>query len=203
MTPDYAGVEVEVPMRHAPQNRTVAGWGAWPQPFVDYQAQTGLAAYWYSSGGIADPDKPPAPFAVDFVGGDPPLVDQPVKPGGGAPPAPPAPVPPSLRAAKGVQVVGGKRRAKVATLRCPGSSPCVVKAPRNAPIRIGGRTYWAHVLAPASIPAGGSATVRARLPRAAVAALGEGRATLRVHLQVRSDEGLAKLLAQVPLEAAG
>ena len=200
VTPDYAGVEVNGTAEY-PQNRSEPGWGAWPQPFGDYHLETGLAAYWYTSGGAADPDKPPAPFTVDFAGVEPPLVEPPVQPGVGSP-APPVPVPPSIGAAKGVQVVGGKRRAKVATLRCPGSSPCVVKAPRNAPIRIGGRTYWADVLAPGSIPAGGSATVRARLPRAAVAALGEGRATLRVHLQIRSDEGLAKLLARVSLEAA-
>jgi hypothetical protein len=206
VTPDYAGVEVEVPSGTPEQNRTVAGWGAWPQSFVDYQVQTGLAAYWYSSGGTADPDKRPAPFTVDFAGGDPPLVE-PLTPGGGAkppvPPAPAAPVPPSVSAAKGVQAVGPKRRAKVATLRCPGASPCKVKAPRNAPVRIGGRTYWAEVFAPATIPGGGSATVRARLGAAALTALGEGRATLRVQLQVRSDEGLAKLLARVPIEAAG
>lgn len=205
--PDYAGVEAEVPSG-TPQNRSVAGWGAWPQPFVDFHVQTGLAAYWYSSGGIADPDKPPAPFTVDFVGGDPPVV-VPVADGGGPKPAPaalealPAPAPPSIGRVKGVQAVGPKRRVKVATLRCPGSSPCTVQAPRNAPIRIGGRTYWAAVFAPRTIPAAASATVRARLAPRALAALGQGRATLRVRLQVRSDEGLAKLLARVPVRAAG
>lgn len=202
VSPDYAGVEVEVPSGTPAQDRVAPGWGAWPQEFVDYHVLTGLAPYWYSSGGIADPDKPPAAFTVDFAGTDPPQVDELPAPGSEKP-TPPAPVPPSIGAARGVQSVGPKRRAKVATLRCPGTSPCRVKAPRNAPIRIGGRTYWADVLAPATIPAGGSATVRARLAPAALSALGEGRATLRVRLQVRSDEGLAKLLARVPLEAAG
>jgi len=209
VTPDYAGVEVTVPPGKTPQDRSGAGWGAWPQPFVDYHVETGLYSYWYSSGGAADPLKAPLPFAVDFAGADPPAVDDGPddkgKGGGGGPEpkAPPVPVPPSIGAIKDVQEVGGKRRAKVATLSCPGTSPCVVKAPRNAPVRIAGRTYWAAVYAPRQIAAGASATVRARLAPAALRALGAGRATLRVQLQVRSDEGVARLLARVPLEAAG
>ena len=50
------------------QNRTVEGWGAWPQPFVDFHVATGLAPYWYSSGGAADAFKAPDPFVVDFTG---------------------------------------------------------------------------------------------------------------------------------------
>ena len=76
ITPDFAGVELTVPSGHAPQNRTVPGWGSWPQEFVDFHFQSGLSSYWYSSGGSADAKKPAAPFTVDFAsagpgGGDP------------------------------------------------------------------------------------------------------------------------------------
>ena len=61
--PDYAGVEVETGTS-TPQNRTNAGWGAWPQSFVDFQLDSGLSSYWYTSGGAADVKKPPLPFTV-------------------------------------------------------------------------------------------------------------------------------------------
>lgn len=66
--PDYDGVEVTVPAGTTPQARTPTGWGAWPQPLVDFHVQTGLSSYWYSSGGSADPYKQPDPFVVDFSG---------------------------------------------------------------------------------------------------------------------------------------
>ncbi|MCI2957496.1 fibronectin type III domain-containing protein [Agromyces atrinae] len=62
--PDFAGVEVEVSAEHAPQLRTVSGWGSWPQSFVDFQASTGLSSYWYTSGGSADILKAPRAFTV-------------------------------------------------------------------------------------------------------------------------------------------
>lgn len=63
-TPDYAGVEVTAPDGVAPQDRTVEGWGSWPQQFVDFQFETGLSSYWYSSGGSADAYKAPSPITV-------------------------------------------------------------------------------------------------------------------------------------------
>jgi hypothetical protein len=80
--PDYEGVEVAVGEGGAPQNREVAGWGAWPQEFVDFQMQTGLSSYWYSSGGAADSKKPPLPLTVDFAGTPTPETE-PEAPGGG------------------------------------------------------------------------------------------------------------------------
>jgi LPXTG-motif cell wall-anchored protein len=65
--PDYSGVQVELPESITPQNRTVDGWGAWPQAFVDFQVDTGLSSYWYSSGSAADAHKAPASFVVDFA----------------------------------------------------------------------------------------------------------------------------------------
>ncbi len=85
--PDYAGVEVTIPEGGSPQNREAAGWGAWPQGFVDFQLQTGLSSYWYSSGGSADPKKPPLPLTVDFGGAEvpDPGTPDPGTPGGETP----------------------------------------------------------------------------------------------------------------------
>ncbi|WP_418057922.1 HtaA domain-containing protein [Pimelobacter simplex] len=71
VAPDYAGVELGVPAGQAAQDRTGAGWGSWPQGFVDFQFKTGLSSYWYSSGGAADAKKPPYPFVVDLTGARP------------------------------------------------------------------------------------------------------------------------------------
>lgn len=69
--PDYDGVEVDVPATSTAQVRTMPGWGAWPQQFVDFHIATGLSSYWYSSGGAADPLKAAAPFTVDFTDAEP------------------------------------------------------------------------------------------------------------------------------------
>ena len=66
VSPEFAGREIEVPEGHRPQNRSVAGWGAWPQEFVDFQFKTGLSSYWYSSGGSSDSAKVPHPITIDF-----------------------------------------------------------------------------------------------------------------------------------------
>jgi hypothetical protein len=86
--PDYAGVEVDASAGFVPQDRVSTGWGAWPQALVDFHGETGLAPYWYSSGGAFDPHKAAEPFTVDFTGAGsvPPLVPD--------SPAPPAENPP-------------------------------------------------------------------------------------------------------------
>jgi hypothetical protein len=80
--PDYAGVEVALGEGTTPQTKEGAGWGAWPQEFVDFQLQTGLSSYWYSSGGSADAKKPPLPLTIDFAGVPTPEAE-PEAPGGG------------------------------------------------------------------------------------------------------------------------
>lgn len=67
--PDYAGVEVTVPVDGGvPQNRTVEGWGSWPQSVVDFHIRSGLSSYWYSSAGAADASKGASAFTVQFDG---------------------------------------------------------------------------------------------------------------------------------------
>ena len=86
VSPEFAGREIEVPEGHRPQNRSVAGWGAWPQEFVDFQFETGLSSYWYSSGGSSDSAKVPHPVTFDFGT----TADQ-----DSTTPPPPAPEPPA------------------------------------------------------------------------------------------------------------
>ena len=82
VVPEYRGVEVASPANAAPQARTGADWGSWPQDFVDFQGETGQHSYWYSSGSSADDRKPPSPLAVAVPGN-----------GGDAPAPDPAPQP--------------------------------------------------------------------------------------------------------------
>lgn len=70
VTPDYVGVDVVTPAGSAAQvaeDATNASYrGSFPQSFVDFHAETGLASYWYSSGSARDRAKPPAPLLVSF-----------------------------------------------------------------------------------------------------------------------------------------
>jgi hypothetical protein len=64
--PDYRGVAVDLPAGQTAQSRGGADWGSFPQSFIDFQLETGAAAYWYSSGGQADAAKPAQPFVVGY-----------------------------------------------------------------------------------------------------------------------------------------
>lgn len=66
-TPDYAGVEVTTPPSATAQNRTVTGWGSFPQSFVDFQQLTGQSSYWYSSAGSTDANKAALPVTVSYT----------------------------------------------------------------------------------------------------------------------------------------
>jgi hypothetical protein len=75
MTPDYAGVEIDIePEAAAPQVRTGANWGSFPQDFVDYQMLTGQSSYWYSSGGSTDAFKKALPIEVTYTAEAPPVL---------------------------------------------------------------------------------------------------------------------------------
>jgi hypothetical protein len=78
--PAYLGVAVQAPAGSVPQDRRSAGWGAFPQSFVDFQGRTGQAAYWYSSGGAADARKPATPLYVSYDA-DAPLTPADERPG--------------------------------------------------------------------------------------------------------------------------
>jgi len=94
--PAYLGVTYPSP----PQVRS-GPWGAFPRSFLDQMDRVGSAAFWYSSGGSADPHKVPKPFTLSWSADDP--VTPPPEPtpsGSTAPqpttalnPEPPAPTP--------------------------------------------------------------------------------------------------------------
>jgi hypothetical protein len=64
--PTYRGVAVSLPAGQTPQSREGADWGSFPQSFIDFQLETGQAAYWYSSGGQADGAKPATAVTVGY-----------------------------------------------------------------------------------------------------------------------------------------
>jgi hypothetical protein len=67
----YRGTAVTVPAggtpQAAPSAANAAFWGSWPQSFVNFQNNTGLGAFWYTSGGAVDPKKPQEPVTVSFT----------------------------------------------------------------------------------------------------------------------------------------
>lgn len=67
----YVGTSITVPAGGVPQlpqnGANSAFWGSWPQSFVDFQQATGLGAYWYTSGGAADPKKVQDPISVAWT----------------------------------------------------------------------------------------------------------------------------------------
>ncbi|WP_291042877.1 fibronectin type III domain-containing protein, partial [Herbiconiux sp.] len=66
VSPDYRGVRAALPAGQTPQTTSGPDWGSFPQSFVEFQMETGQAAYWYSSGGIADGAKPATPVVVGY-----------------------------------------------------------------------------------------------------------------------------------------
>ncbi len=64
-TPSYRGVAVATASGDTPQLQAGTSWGSFPQPFIDFQHQTGESAYWYSSG-LNDDDKPATPITVGY-----------------------------------------------------------------------------------------------------------------------------------------
>lgn len=74
VTPDYLGRAITAPAGSVPQVTSGAGFGAFPQAFVDFQGLTGQGPYWYSSGGSADARKPASPLSVSYTAAPAPTV---------------------------------------------------------------------------------------------------------------------------------
>lgn len=188
--PDYAEVTITEPAGAVPQVRSGSDWGAWPQSFVDFQGETGLSSYWYSSGS-EDAAKPPLPFAVDFAGreleivpdekalppSDPgtPPGDAGSKPADTVPPASAKPVihrPAKLRLGKKTVTLTKGRVVRVATISCPAvGTSCRTVVPSRVVGKVGGKRYVLTALAPKRIAAGRSAALEVRLPKQAKRAL--------------------------------
>ncbi|WP_418058141.1 HtaA domain-containing protein [Pimelobacter simplex] len=167
VTPAYDGVEVALPASATPQHRTGAGWGAWPQAFVDFHLATGLASYWYSSGGAADVHKAPAPVTVDLTDAE--EVD-------------PEPGAATVRVTLDDDRVGfGTRPVATVAVSAPGTPPS-----GTVEVRVLGRTLratlasgTARVVLPGDLPAGRHPVV-ATYGTGTGAGTGTGRTTLTV-----------------------
>jgi Htaa len=202
IAPDYAGVEVTVSVPFVPQDRVVAGWGAWPQSFVDFQVKTGLSSHWYSSGGAFDPYKAPDPFTVDFDGEALPSEPrpEPTSPAGNRQPKPGSATDggtAQISTAGGARPVSRKRLATIATLACPGDGFCAVVAPRWVELRIAGKLHRARVIAPRVLEAGAGGEVKVRLSKALLRKLGRRTATGRMPVMVRSQAGAVRRMVAV------
>jgi len=207
IAPDYAGVQVTAPVPFAAQDRVSPGWGAWPQPFVDFHGETGLASYWYSSGGAFDPDKPPAPFAVDFEGEAPPAAPPPddtpgSTAGGGGSSQPPQATPhpqPQLLVAPAARL-RSNGLAVLLQASCPGPGFCALGLPRKVKVKFGGDVYWPRVIAPRVVRAGGLAQVKVKLPKAVVRGLRQRSVRVRLRVVLRSQAGTVRRTVTVRLK---
>ncbi|GAA4627782.1 hypothetical protein [Cellulomonas oligotrophica] len=150
VTPEYLGVRVDMPAdgtaQAARDASNAAFWGAFPQDFVRFQARTGQASYWYTSGGARDAAKPATPVAVSWDASSP--VPAPV-----APPVAAAPAAPVGGASGGSAAAGGASspvaRAVTAASEVASAGPAAAVAALQA----------ATVLAAASlIPAAAAVT---------------------------------------------
>jgi hypothetical protein len=94
------------------------------------------------------------------------------------------------------------RVLRVARLSCPTGAPCHVKLPRKVWVKIAGRLYRAVVLAPASLDEGGTATVRVRLSRQALAALAGHHATVRLRVEILTAGGSVSRTVKVSYRGA-
>lgn len=195
VTPAYDGVEVDLPASATPQHRAGAGWGAWPQAFVDFHLATGLASYWYSSGGAADGHKAPAPVTVDLTDAE--EVDR-------------EPADPTVRLTlDDDRVVHGTRPVATVAVSAPGAPA----ASGPVEVRVAGRTLrgtlaagTAQVVLPADLGAGrhpvvatyAGVTARAALTVAKAAPVVGARLPAKVRAGKRAKAVKVRVSVSVP-----
>lgn len=149
----------------------------------------------------ADPGPPADPGAP---------VGDPGNPDGGPQPSGTAPRfntdrRPVIRAVRGVAHLAPGRRALVARVACPRGGPCLFATPKRLRLVIRGggrpvRRVVAAVIAPRSIAAGRSGTVRLRLSRPAARALRGRHAIGHLRIRARNGAGLTQELIAVQLQ---
>ena len=83
---------------------------------------------------------------------------------------------PRLKLARRAVTVNAKRLATLGTLTCPAGPACTVTAPRRVTVTIARRRYRLTVIVARTVRAGGSATVKVRLPKPAAKRLRGRRA---------------------------
>jgi len=102
-----------------------------------------------------------------------------------------------------VRTLDSAAPALLGKVHCPSS--CAIAAPKRVLVTIGGKTFWARVLAPRALPkAGGAAPVRVKLGRGALTQLAGRTTRVTVHAVVRGGgERRVQTLALVLRRAAG
>jgi hypothetical protein len=127
----------------------------------------------------------------------------------GAKPADPAPSPaavpamPTLKSGGGAAKLGGGGAAAVATIACPSSEACTLKAPKNVAFKVGGRSFGAKVIAPHWILSGRSGKVAVKVPKAALEALGDGKATITLKLVLGTGSQTTTKVVKATLKGQG
>jgi Htaa len=162
----------------------------------------GAAAFagFYAAGTALDPLSLTAAFGATEPPVEEPKTEEPKKeepkkeapkPAGPTPAPAPGPAPvtamPTLKSSGGgAAKLGGGGSATVATITCPATEPCALQAPKVVTFKVGGRSFTAKVIAPHWILAGKSAKVTVKLPKAALAELGGGKAKVSLKLVLGS-----------------
>lgn len=98
--------------------------------------------------------------------------------------------------------VNDKGTAPVGKLSCPAGQACAVQTPKRVKAKIGGRGFWAKVLAPKRIAAGRKGTVRVRFGAGALGNLAGRTTTVKVKAIVRQDRAANIRLLKIRLRRA-
>ncbi|HEX4751289.1 MAG TPA: HtaA domain-containing protein [Solirubrobacterales bacterium] len=110
---------------------------------------------------------------------------------------------PKLRSAGGTTSLGKGGAAKIATISCPSSEPCVLKAPRHVKLKVGGRSFSAKVIAPRWILSGKSGKVTVKVPRGALVELAGGQAKISLKLVLGTGPQTSTQVVKATLKARG
>jgi len=76
-TPAYRGVQINAVQPE--QVRTESWWGSFPKDWIEFNQQTGQAAYWYSSGGSRDSAKVASDLYISYTAKNP-VLEKPTSP---------------------------------------------------------------------------------------------------------------------------
>jgi hypothetical protein len=151
-------------------------------------------AGFYAEGTVLDPVSVTAAFSPTGPPEEEPKTEAPqteapkteeAKPVPAAAPAP-APVMPTLKSVGGTAKLGGGGSATVATITCPATEACSLKAPKTVTFKVGGKSFTAKVIAPRWILAGKSGKVTVKVSKEALEALAGGRLKLSLKLVLGS-----------------
>lgn len=139
------------------------------------------------SAAFGTPEPDPQPPVTPVIPAPPATPVAPV-----APQPQPVKAPEAIVAARNALTVNAQRIAQIARLSCPaGGRACTVTVPKQVTVKIAGKKLRATVLAPRTIAAGRSATVRVQLTKRAAARLTGRSATISVRVKVSARGGRA------------